>query len=1533
MLASRITSVFLLTVFFGKIDGVLVSVSDGESEQDELTCCDIGNHSMVYALTNITNNGVIKVTMDVVLPSIIILEDLENITIVGQRNTSINCRSVGAVKFISCSNVTIIGINWIGCGSKNNPVIEFYNSSNTTIQDSSFHNSTGQAIVLSEVSSNVNISNCEFTHNSEHQGHGAAIHFSSQNHTQLHFVIDSCNFSFNGAADSLVYIDGPVNRLDNFLFVQDCVFIQNRGVPIYVSHHRLHLNGKLLFQQNRATAGGGIFAINSIVTFDNKADVSFINNSALSYGGAIYLTDSRISFEENTVVNLKENKAKTLGGAIYSVSNSEILFNRNTIVLFHKNRAGAFGGALYSQKQSTITFDEESNVTFTGNVASISGGAILSHYHCRISFSNNSEVTFNDNRAESGGAVYSASHSAMSFNGNSNVAFSGNDVRERGGAIDSFDRCNITFNENSLVTFKGNKATYGGAMRSARYSIISFNAKSTVKFEYNDASNGGGGGIDSKNNCDIIFDANSAVTFKGNSATKGGGLQSVGFSSVLISANTSLIFEGNRATYGGALSSDSYSEILFLETSTVILTDNSGTLGGALYTDKYSNVLFGGNASVTFSDNDAIHGGGAIFCYKFCSLLFGQHSVTAFSNNMAQQNGGALFSYDNITILFDGKSKVLFNRNSAVNGGAVQLEVYGNISFDGDTDVTFKENKASDNGGAVFSYKNCYIVIDGNSLVTFIGNNATTGGALVSRDNSNMSVDGNANLMFSHNSAILNGGAVHCGTESQLKFNGNSITSFYHNIAEHDGGAMHCNDHSDVILEAYVRVTFTNNTAENGGAIAILQSNLIFRMNSSTIFNNNLALRDGGALYLSNGFNVTFKDDSDVIFLHNNAEFHGGAIYGELINSIQSTVSNTTDIDLQNNTALVGPDAYIDVPGSCDEYCFGNSIAGLKVTHNNPPRKLAFYDPATCIDDDNKTCKTYYISNVMLGQDITIDACVLGFNDQTAGSVDFVVSSKDQEYKIDGRFVSVACKEFQGVGVTGKRISNRTNFTMTIASYVSSQSEISITLIMELSPCHPGFYYNDSTETCICYNDVVSCSGGTSMIKRGYWFGLVNNKSTVSICPLNYCNFTSSETSNGFYQLSPMRTNQCMSQRSGTACGSCSENYTLSFDSVECVSVDKCTTSQTILAITLSMLYWVVIVMIVFIMTYYHVGVGYLYAITYYYSVLDILLNQNLHISQRLHMTISIISSIVKVTPQFLGKLCLVRNMSGIDQQFIHYIHPLAVTLIVAIICQSARISHKFSAFISRGIIHVVCFLFLLSYTSVATTSLLLLRSLTFDNVDKVYTYLSPDIEYFNGRHLPYFIVSLLCALVIVIGLPVLLLFEPFLNHKINFTSIKPLLDQFQGCYKDKYRCFAAYYMICRLIIISIIISNGNNTQYLLITASTLLALIQLILKPYESELLNVFDGMVLQLIILISMIPLVDSFDPLFLSAITIVLVVLPLVSFVVMELLVYKETIKKLTTYCRHKPSNSPSVVSVSDIGIIVDENMRRNATVCEM
>ena len=375
------------------------------------------------------------------------------------------------------------------------------------------------------------------------------------------------------------------------------------------------------------------------------------------------------------------------------------------------------------------------------------------------------------------------------------------------------------------------------------------------------------------------------------------------------------------------------------------------------------------------------------------------------------------------------------------------------------------------------------------------------------------------------------------------------------------------------------------------------------------------------------------------------------------------------------------------------------------------------------------------------------------------------------------------------------------------------------------------------------------------------------------------------------------------------------------------------------------------------------VTIGYLYSITYYYSVVDLLLNQNWFLSSELNITINVMSSIAKIIPQFLGRFCFIKNMSGIDQQFIHYIHPTAISLFLVMITLLARRSRRLSYFIGKGIIHVICCLLLLSYTSLATTSLLLLRPLIFQDVDKVYTYISPDVKYFHGRHLAYGIVALLFTIVIVIGLPLLLALQPFLNSKINFIKIKPLLDQFQGCYKDKYRYFAAYYMTCRLVIITIVIANPSNDfilQYSLITACVIMALIHHILKPYTNPLLNDFDGIILQFLVLVSGLPVVeffDNFDTNLLAGITFILVIFPLLIFITLSMTINREKIKKLPRYCYVKFTqikklpgycytlvysrnyNEVPLIEVEESSDedeyvnVIDDRKRANATICDV
>ena len=433
-------------------------------------------------------------------------------------------------------------------------------------------------------------------------------------------------------------------------------------------------------------------------------------------------------------------------------------------------------------------------------------------------------------------------------------------------------------------------------------------------------------------------------------------------------------------------------------------------------------------------------------------------------------------------------------------------------------------------------------------------------------------------------------------------------------------------------------------------------------------------------------------------------------------------------------------------------------------------------------------------------------------------------------------------------------------------------------ILVELLPCHSGYIFDTNSQQCKCYDrdqDIIQCQQNYVGIKYGYWFGTTASKiCTFSLCPTFYCDFDKQFGIRGYFNLPEEQNDQCSSHRTGMACGECKSGYTLAYDSPDCINENKCSTGITVLVVILTILYWIVVVVVVFVLMHlkFNMSLGYTYGILFYYSILDILLGSNLYISVGVFQLTTILSSFAKLTPQFLGKLCFVQGLSGIDQQFIHYGHAVAVFLLTIVIVIAARWSMKIASIVSHCIIRVICLLLLLAYTSLASTSLQILRPLYYHDIDDAYTYLSPSIKYFTGQHVAYGVIACVCGLFIVISLPMLLFLQPFLRSKINFIKIKPLLDQFQGCYKDQYHWFAAYYLICRLIIIGITFANNfNDALYYLQTAGITIVMIHVWFQPYKSDTLNMVDG-----IILLTMILIINLGSYTFIRSTTIVLVII---------------------------------------------------------
>lgn len=254
-----------------------------------------------------------------------------------------------------------------------------------------------------------------------------------------------------------------------------------------------------------------------------------------------------------------------------------------------------------------------------------------------------------------------------------------------------------------------------------------------------------------------------------------------------------------------------------------------------------------------------------------------------------------------INITCSGSSRFIF-----YNVGQVYLS---GVTFTGCDGIPFElvgrmtiENSiflGQDRHLTTITLRNCNANITGT---VFVSNTADTtrsfrisvGGALIVSD-SNVFL---SNCMFKGNSAN-NGGAIFSESTSNITINhstfiSNHATGFGNQLCS--GGAIFVNGTGSVIIH---NSSFKNNTSDQGGAMAVISlfdknvttpemmvpSNAI--MVESTVFSNNSANLNGGAVYVS-GSNVTIANSD---FSNNKANGVGGAIASNISSSVGLTSS------------------------------------------------------------------------------------------------------------------------------------------------------------------------------------------------------------------------------------------------------------------------------------------------------------------------------------------------------------------------------------------------------------------------------------------------------------------------------------------------------------------------------------------------------------------------------------------------------------------------------------------------------------------
>ena len=610
------------------VSELVSNIFPNNKSDGNFTCCAYGNcscNSLDIALASLTGNVIINITTDVTLFSLISISDLKNVSIIGYNNPTVKCRNIGGIHFTYCHNCIFEDITWDECGRNDkNYGLKLSYSSNIMIQNCLFQHSIGHVVVLLK-SQNVTISNC--------------------------------------------------------------MFLSNKDVCVHVINQDLYFNGNILFKNNTAKNGSGIYiSDHSTIIFYENSNVTFIQNSAIR------------------------------GGAIFLRNNSSILFDHNAIVLFNENNAE--NGTIFCEAFSRVTFIASCKVTFNNNTADF-GAAIYSSYKSHITFMGSSVVTFCNNQNLLNDTIWSFNYSQACFKGNSFAVFYNN----VNGSIISTVKSNVSFAENSTTKFYNNSAYEGGAIIMHQGAIY-FKENSTIKFHSNFAYDGGAIYLGKGS---LHFGENSTTNFVNNIAIKSGGAIHSGYGNkIYFENNSTAIFNNNVANDEGGVISLLKSQALFRGNSFTLFNNNTANKGGAIYT-YYSEMNFGSKATTEFHNNAAMQFGlnnyivprdGAAMYSRSSHITFGGDSRTLFHNNIADHHGGALFAEANTFMRISYNSTVIFNKNKAISDAIIYSFNVFEIRVTGDSTIIINDLPAKWCNGACMptGHSNDVFLVDSNGI-------------------------------------------------------------------------------------------------------------------------------------------------------------------------------------------------------------------------------------------------------------------------------------------------------------------------------------------------------------------------------------------------------------------------------------------------------------------------------------------------------------------------------------------------------------------------------------------------------------------------------------------------------------------------------------------------------------------------------------------------------------------------------------------------------------------------------------------------
>ena len=660
----------------------------------------------------------------------------------------------------------------------------------------------------------------------------------------------------------------------------------------------------------------------------------------------------------------------------------------------------------------------------------------------------------------------------------------------------------------------------------------------------------------------------------------------------------------------------------------------------------------------------------------------------------------------------------------------------------------------------------------------------------------------------------------------------------------------------EVPLVFWGNVSFINNSRT-----AVALDGATMEIRDRVYFINNMGLR-GGAMAMYGRSRIVFNEDSYVLFQGNECGSQGGALYidapGPPLVGFNATGTNT-------HTCFF---AYTDSSLDFDDWKTKVVFQGNKAPYSSAGKSVFATTLKNCRRageprQNNSVLRWKFIEfkhqngqNSSMRDEVATDPVDIQYNssdwdvapselfnatvrllDEISNSVLGTVSIKIIPLQVPSyvRLFSPSAIFVANGSISYLRLVGKPGETFSVElNYMGRQLITETIPHRTLKACNPAF--TQKGVMCVCMDstdDGISrckADGKTFYLKHGYWAGTVKGKFVTHFCPIGYCK-TNAHKSEKMYVSDDM----CDGGRDQTSvlCGDCKANSSVLFGGEHCST--KCSNWYLLLLLVYGLILLAVVMGVMLIDLDFFTG--YLNAWLYSYQVMEVITPDGFKFDSFIEFIIGLANFQFKVGS---GGICFADSLDDTDKLAIMYALPTYVLLVVVLLAKavSSYPNCWFSKRVKAAPFRAFCTIVVLCYTDITRISLRILHPALVGS--EVVVYANGNIDFFTGKHIAYGILAILFIVVFVVPFPMVLLFRPFLTQRLrpllNLNRWKPIFDALQNCFKDQYRWCAAFYFLCRLVLMVIFtfMPSGPVKRALLESSCVLILLTIAFLRPYK---------------------------------------------------------------------------------------------------